>query len=125
MTANDRSINNQFQAPGNSVATTTCQMPSSRLQPVLAIDQSVAANNLQLPSSNQLPAATDEVLSAASPVQPLTLITNPHLIMQSHQSTTFDTTFTNEFKSKENHNRFLAAISTSCTSQSQRMNNQG
>ena len=38
VTANDRSIN-QFQAPDNSVATTTCQMPSSRLQPVLAIDR--------------------------------------------------------------------------------------
>ena len=86
VTANDRSINNQFQAPGNSVATTTCQMPSSRLQPVLAIDQSVAANNLQLPSSNQLPAATDEVLStAASPAQPLTLTTNPHLISHTSQ----------------------------------------
>ena len=38
VTANDQSINNQFQAPGDSVAATTCQMPSSSLQPVLAID---------------------------------------------------------------------------------------
>ena len=61
-------------------------MPSSRLQPVRATDQSVAANNLQLPSSNQLPAATDEVLSAASPAQPLTLTTmNPHLVSHTSQ----------------------------------------
>ena len=68
--ANNCSINNQFQSLGDSAVTTTCQMPSSSLQLVLAIDQPAVANNLQLPRSNELLAA-DEVLSAASPMQPL------------------------------------------------------
>ena len=54
-------------------------MPSSSLQPVLAIDQPIVANNLPLPSNNQLE-AKDEMLSAASPTQSLTLTTNPDSI---------------------------------------------
>ena len=41
-TTNNRSINNQLQALGDSAVTATCQMPSSSLQPVLALDKPVA-----------------------------------------------------------------------------------
>ena len=83
-TVNNCSINNQSQVPGNSVITTTGQMPSSSLQPVQAINQPVVANNLPLLGSNQLE-PTDEVLSAASPTQPLTLTANPHPIDHTSQ----------------------------------------
>ena len=79
-------VNNQFQALGTSVVTTTCQMPSSSIPPMLAINTPVTANNLSLPSGNQLPTATDEVLSAASPTRPPTLTTNPHPIRHTSES---------------------------------------
>ena len=86
MTINNCSAISQFQASGASVVTTTCQMPSSSIQPVLAINTPVTANNSSLPGGNQLPTATDEVLSAASPTQPLTLTTNPHPIRYTSES---------------------------------------
>ena len=78
MTVNNHSAISQLQVSGGNVVTTTCQMPSSRIQPMLTINTPVTANNLSLPTGNQLPTATDEVLSAASPTQPLTLTANPH-----------------------------------------------
>ena len=65
-TVNNCSAINQFQASGASVVTTTCQMPSSSIQPVLAINTPVTANNSSLPGGNQLPTATDEVLRICS-----------------------------------------------------------
>ena len=61
-------------------------MPSSSIQPVLTIITPVTANNSSLPGGNQLPTATDEALSAASPTQPLTLTTNPHPIRHTSES---------------------------------------
>ena len=87
MTVNNRSAISQFQASSVSVVTTTCQMPSSSIQPVLAINTSVTANNLSLPGGNQLPTATDEVLHICSiHTQPLTLTTNPHPIRHTSES---------------------------------------
>ena len=86
MTVNNRSAISQFQASGASVVTTTCQMPSSSIRPVLTINTPVTAKNSSLPSGNQLPTAIDEVLSAASPTQPLKLTTNPHPIRHTSES---------------------------------------
>ena len=86
MTVSNCSAISQFPASGASGVTTTCQMPSSCIQPVLAINTPVTTNNSSLRGGNQLPTATDEVLSAASPTQPLTLTTNPHPIRHTSES---------------------------------------
>ena len=86
MTVNNCSAISQFQASGTNIVTTTCQMPSSSIQPVFTINTPVTANNSSIPSGNQLPTATDEVLSAASPTQLLTLTTNRHPIRHTSES---------------------------------------
>ena len=86
MTVSNCSAINQFPASGASGVTTTCQMPSSYIQPVLAINIPLTANNSSLHGGNQLLTATDEVLSAASPTLPLTLTTNPHPIRHTSES---------------------------------------
>ena len=61
-----------------------CHHPA--FSPMLAIITPVTANNSSLPCGNQLPTATDEALSATSPIQPLTLTTNPHPIRHTSES---------------------------------------
>ena len=51
---------------------------------------------LAVPVAPALPTATDEVLSAASPTQPLTLTTNPHPIRHTSESLLMQP-LTNEF----------------------------
>ena len=85
MTVSNCSAISQFPASGASGVTNTCQMPSSCIQPVLAINTPVTANNSSLRGGNQLPTAIDEVRTICSIPHTATNTDNQPSSHQAHQ----------------------------------------